>query len=238
MRTNVAAAIRRGEKTVADFNKQFTPNSPCFYQPVRGEDKWYPTRTRSEAWILGHGEPVVKIDGASGCVCISHLAMPGSDRYEASICEAEDERDAHYTQRFWTEGDLAEDEELQLVDSPALPATIEVAGIKMQLPAGTRPGQVSDGYHTFDDLYAHRCRLFVTLMRLTTYRTLWSHHHSDGSTYEGWILAGILTPAGWVTYHLPVSEVANLTMIQQVDRAPEWDGHTSDDVIERLLTLS
>ncbi len=79
-----------GAAAVNDFNHRFTPNTPCFYQPIRSEDKWYPTRTRSEAWLLGHGDAVVKIDGASGCVSINHLAMPGSDRYEAAIAESEE----------------------------------------------------------------------------------------------------------------------------------------------------
>lgn len=119
----------------------------------------------------------------------------------------------------------------------AAPATIEVEGIKIQLPAGTRPGNVSDGFHTFDDLYAHRCRLFVALMRTLPYQCFWSHRHNDGSSYEGWVLAGLMTCAGWVTYHIPEKEVANLTMVRELERAPEWDGHTSDDVLERLLTI-
>ena len=95
MANRIDQAQIKGAAVVNEFNRQFKPNTPCFYQPIRGEDKWYPTRTRSEAWLLGHGEPVVKIDGASGCVCISHLAMPGSDCYEASIAEAEEARSEH-----------------------------------------------------------------------------------------------------------------------------------------------
>lgn len=97
MAQSIDVVKRNGQLVVDSFNKRFPPNTPCFFQPFRNEDKWLPTRTRSEAWLLGHGEPVVKVDGASGGVLVSHLAMPGSDRYEASICEAEEARAAHDT---------------------------------------------------------------------------------------------------------------------------------------------
>lgn len=90
MAQTIDSMKRQGAAVVANFNRQFTPNTPCFYQPTRGIDKWYPTRTRSEAWMLGHGEPVVQVDGTSGCVSIEHLAMPGSDRYEAAMAESDE----------------------------------------------------------------------------------------------------------------------------------------------------
>ncbi|WP_420285033.1 hypothetical protein, partial [Serratia liquefaciens] len=71
-------------------------------------------------------------------------------------------------------------------------------------------GEISDGYHTFNELYAHRVRLFSTLMRAFVDKAWWSYSHSDGKQWEGWILAGIDTPEGAVTYHLPESEIANL----------------------------
>lgn len=101
----------------------------------------------------------------------------------------------------------------------------------------TDMGEVSDGYHTFNDLYAHRVRLFSTLMCAYPDQAWWSHQHHDGSKMEGWILAGIDTPAGPVTYHLPVSEAAMLPIGTELERGKEWDGHTADDVLERLKSL-
>ena len=202
--------------TPEQFNYLCPKGTPVYYWPKPSENRFIETTILSDAWRLGHGDVVVKVEGVSGGVAITHLVVP--DEKTAPVARAMADIEADATPQ-------------------PLPATIEVKGIKIQLPAGTRTGEVSDGYHTFDDLYAHRCRLFVTLMRLQTYRAFWSHRHSDGSTYEGWILAGIMTQAGWVTYHLPESEIANLTMVRELERAPEWDGHTSDDVLERLLTL-
>lgn len=106
------------------------------------------------------------------------------------------------------------------------------------LPEGFTPGQVSDGYHTFDELYAHRVRLFSTLMRAHPDKSWWSFKHHDGSVWDGWIIAGIDTPAGPATYHLPVSEIEFFNEgIRQLRRGKEWDGHTADDVLERLKSL-
>ena len=106
------------------------------------------------------------------------------------------------------------------------------------LPEGISTGQISDGYHTFDELYAHRVRLFSTLMRAHPDKSWWSFKHHDGSVWDGWIIAGIDTPAGPATYHLPVSEIEFFNKgVRQLRRGKEWDGHTADDVLERLKSL-
>lgn len=105
------------------------------------------------------------------------------------------------------------------------------------LPEGISTGQISDGYHTFDELYAHRVRLFSALMSAHEDKAWWSHRHHDGSKMDGWIIAGIKTPGGMVTYHLPESEIPNLPAWLELDRGMAWDGHTADDVLERLKSL-
>jgi hypothetical protein len=98
------------------------------------------------------------------------------------------------------------------------------------------PGEVSDGYHTFNELYEHRCVLFIALLKCEA-RTGWiSKLHHDGSSFDGWFVAGLRLPTGNVTYHLPNSmwETAVAANVWVRDRAPEWDGHTSADVVTRL----
>ena len=99
-------------------------------------------------------------------------------------------------------------------------------------------GEISDGYHTFNELYAHRVRLFSTLMRAFADKAWWSFSSSEGEQWEGWILAGIDTPAGAVTYHLPESEIPHLPEGSEIEIGKEWDGHTADDVLERLVSLN
>lgn len=105
-------------------------------------------------------------------------------------------------------------------------------------------GQVSDGYHTFDELYDHRCLLFGMLLTMVSHQdTLpmgrdfeaWkSLLHSDGSSFEGWFIAGITFRGQQISYHLPMVMFNDLQSVETVARAPEWDGHTSRDVVERL----
>lgn len=106
-------------------------------------------------------------------------------------------------------------------------------------------GKIHDGYHSFDQLYDHRIELFITICKQFIYaadqtRVVWfSEKHSDGSSYPGWFIMGIGIPKGsQITYHLPekyLERVSNL--FTRLDKAPEWDGHTSDDVIERLKKI-
>lgn len=98
-------------------------------------------------------------------------------------------------------------------------------------------GDVSDGYHTFNELYAHRVRLFSTLMNAYPHLSWWSHVHSDGEHYDGWILAGIDTPAGSISYHLPETEIKFLPAGTELEIGKEWDGHEAADVLDRLPSL-
>ena len=105
----------------------------------------------------------------------------------------------------------------------------------IEIPAGGI-GEVSDGYHTFNELYLHRNTLFAVLCN--TYRSdAWkSMRHADGSMYDDYFIAGIHTPAGMVTYHIELLHW-DLFDVPELERAPEYDGHTSADVLERLPSL-
>lgn len=98
-------------------------------------------------------------------------------------------------------------------------------------------GEVSDGYHTFNELYAHRVRLFSSLMHAYPGLAWWSRKHSDGEEWEGWVIAGISTPEGEITYHLPVEEIEFLPEGTELEFGKEWDGHEASDVLDRLLSL-
>lgn len=93
--------------------------------------------------------------------------------------------------------------------------------------------QVSDGYHTFGELYAHRCILFAALCRAHEALAWKSLTHSDGSSFDGWFIAGLRLPTGDITYHLPL-KMWDTLRIPVLKSAPEWDGHTSADVVKRL----
>ena len=102
----------------------------------------------------------------------------------------------------------------------------------------SKSGTVSDGYHTFDELYEHRNFLFLNLMRCNPTLAWVSRTHSDGSEIEGWFIAGIELPTGQISYHLPDTlwDVACRCSGGVYGRAP-WDGHTAEDVVKRLKAL-
>lgn len=100
----------------------------------------------------------------------------------------------------------------------------------------------SDGSHTFEELYEHRYVLWITLCRNLSRKgaEVWcAKQHADGSMYEGWFILGINSiPGIQMSYHLPLSywdEVSSFATVRE--QAPEWDGHTSQDVLTRLRNL-
>jgi hypothetical protein len=118
--------------------------------------------------------------------------------------------------------------------------------------------QVSDGYHTMDELYEHRHALFLALCKIydnyitplnSRVRCWKSKKHADGSEYEGWFILGMTVedvqpfnvkepkkPDYQISYHLPMKHW-DLAKVIERPTAPKWDGHTSQDVIHRLIKL-
>jgi hypothetical protein len=110
--------------------------------------------------------------------------------------------------------------------------------------------EVSDGYHTFSELYEHRYALFCALVKaydsyktpLGSAVTCWkSKLHSDGTMFANSFIVQMVVrkldgSKEQISYHLPLSWWDKFTCMS-IDKAWEWDGHTSKDVIERLLSL-
>lgn len=93
-------------------------------------------------------------------------------------------------------------------------------------------GEFSDGYHTFNELYEHRHLLFSKLAEWK------SKLHSDGTMFDGWFIAGIGEEEGkQITYHIPM-RLWDIFRCKELDKAPKWDGHTPNDVLNRLSKLN
>jgi hypothetical protein len=104
--------------------------------------------------------------------------------------------------------------------------------------------QVSDGYHTFADLYEHRHALCLAFMKAMPQRWWFSKRHSDGELCFGdgeWFIVGAELPGmgkhGSITYHLPIRlwNVAKETGASELVKGRPWDGHTADEVVSRLV---
>lgn len=102
-----------------------------------------------------------------------------------------------------------------------------------------KSGDLSDGYHTFNQLYYQRCVLFASLVRLNKDKSWKSFKHSDGKycfdSNGEWFIVGIDTPIGSYTYHYE-KKYWDLFECQELECGKEWDGHTEEDVT-RLLSL-
>ena len=95
---------------------------------------------------------------------------------------------------------------------------------------------ISDGYHTFGELYEHRAKLFAVICNSHKTKSWKSKLHHDGTMYPGMFIVGINTPTGQATYHYRL-EQWELFRVKELKKAPEWDGHTPKEAIDRILSI-
>lgn len=98
-------------------------------------------------------------------------------------------------------------------------------------------GETSDGYHTFNELYHHRAVLFSVIVKAFPERAWKARQHHDGTMYSGMFIVGIDTPEGQASYHYDIDPYWDMFECSELERAPEWDGHTPAQAIERIGRL-
>ncbi len=94
---------------------------------------------------------------------------------------------------------------------------------------------ISDGYHTFDELYYQRMMLTKTVAlaaitnfdKDTVYR---SKLHSDGTMYKDFFIVVFHTPEGNFSYHYHMMYWGVFDFLKELPNAEEFDGHTWKDV--------
>lgn len=59
--------------TADDWNAAHPDGTPVTAYPGTRNDEPLYTRTRSAAWTLGHGEPVVAVEGCAGGIALTHV---------------------------------------------------------------------------------------------------------------------------------------------------------------------
>ena len=96
-------------------------------------------------------------------------------------------------------------------------------------------GNISDGSHTFNELYYHRMVLFSVICNTYKDKAWKSWKHDDGTMFDNYFIVGITTEEGDYTYHYH-KDYWDMFNVKELDNAPEWDGHKSED-ITRLLSL-
>ena len=97
-------------------------------------------------------------------------------------------------------------------------------------------GVVSDGYHTFNELYDFRREYNAALVNTGVWKAHKSHRHHTGELCfgGGWFIVMIETPFGQISNHYE-DKYWDEFHCEEKEIADEWDGHTEKDVLERLM---
>lgn len=116
--------------------------------------------------------------------------------------------------------------------------------------------EVRDEYHSFEELYNHRMALNIALFnywseefrRIEMYfdieqiknappKVLKSKLHYDGTMFPDYFIVMAILPYNkQISYHYHIKHWDKFK-ISEIYKAPKWDGHNSDKVIERLMKL-
>ena len=105
-------------------------------------------------------------------------------------------------------------------------------------------GEVSDGYHTFNELYEYRmlynAALFNEFAKQELYDVHKSRKHSDGEYPFGdsnWFIVMAELPTGQISNHYEMKDWDKF-QIPEKEVANKWDGHSPRDVAERLTSFT
>lgn len=132
---------------------------------------------------------------------------------------------------------------------------------------GFRENSLSDGYHTFDELYEFR-KMYNALLfnewgsswrdfqqfkdsknqelqlayknakgKYDVHKS-WKHYDGEDCFGGGWFIVVAILPTGQISNHYKAKDW-DLFRIPEVEKAKyEFDGHTPQDVLERLKALT
>lgn len=104
-------------------------------------------------------------------------------------------------------------------------------------------GKISDGYHTFDELYEFRMAYNAVLFnewaeqgKYDVHKSI-KHYEGDDCFGGGWFIVVAVLPTGQISNHYEMKDW-DLFKCEEVEKAKyPFDGHTPQDVLNRLLAL-
>lgn len=108
---------------------------------------------------------------------------------------------------------------------------------------GIDTDQISDGHHTFGELYDHRRALTAVLAAgAASMGDSWrskKHHPDDDPMFGGgYFIVGVKLPTGTITYHYKLSHWDDFDRVPELEHAPKWDGAGPAETVTRLLALA
>ena len=97
-------------------------------------------------------------------------------------------------------------------------------------------GEISDGYHTFNELYYYRMLYNAAFFNMLPKE--WVHKskkHNDGEECfgGGWFIVMANLPTGQISNHYEIKDW-DLFQIPEKEIADKWDGHTPQEAANRL----
>ena len=101
-------------------------------------------------------------------------------------------------------------------------------------------GEISDGYHTFNELYAFRKMYNAAAFNAWAKEGLYDVHkskcHSDGLPCfgGGWFIVMAVLPSGQVSNHYQLEDWDLFQCIEEPFVKHHYDGHSAQDVLDRL----
>ena len=101
----------------------------------------------------------------------------------------------------------------------------------------TDMGEVSDGYHTFNELYYYRMlynAAFFNLLPKEWVHKSKRHHTGEECFGGGWFVVQANLPTGQISNHYEL-KYWGLFDVPEKEFADEWDGHTPQEAAERLF---
>lgn len=97
-------------------------------------------------------------------------------------------------------------------------------------------GEVSDGYHTFNELYYYRMlynAAFFNLLPKEWVHKSKRHHTGEECFGGGWFIVMANLPTGQISNHYELKDW-DLFKVPEKEFADEWDGHTPQEAADRL----
>ena len=97
-------------------------------------------------------------------------------------------------------------------------------------------GEISDGCHTFNELYYYRMlynAAFFNLLPKEWVHKSKKHHDGEECFGGGWFIVMANLPTGQISNHYELKDW-DLFQIPEKEIADEWDGHTPQEAAERL----
>lgn len=107
-----------------------------------------------------------------------------------------------------------------------------------------KENDLSDGYHTFNELYEFRkqynAALFNEWAKSNKYEVHKSKKHNDGEDCfgGGWFIAVAILPDGQISNHYKMKDWDLFNIPEVAIAKYPFDGHTGKDVLERLMNLN